>query len=109
MRGMRWFWLIAIALSPAILYAIALITAPFWRARCPACRRLALKVVGHYKWSGRECGGAVTFYQCQLCQTRLKHDLTNYSVADDEEWRRHVDHKPAWPAGRWCASKCAGL
>lgn len=64
---MLWFWLIVLVLSPAILYAIALATVPFWSWKCPRCRRRSLNRVGGYLWHGRKGGGSVSFYQCRHC------------------------------------------
>ncbi|MEM1445649.1 MAG: hypothetical protein AAGF84_06305 [Planctomycetota bacterium] len=86
---MKWLVLAIVVLSPAILYGVALLILPFWRSRCPLCRKRSLKMVGCYKWDGPDGGGLVSFYFCEQCHARLKDDR-GFSEVADEEWNRHA-------------------
>lgn len=96
---MKILWITLLALSPAILYGIALLVVAQYRGRCPRCRRHGLRRVGGYLWDGRTeqgqpCGGSVSFFLCQCCSTRLRRAGRDWSDASEDDWRRHVPTRP---------------
>jgi hypothetical protein len=90
LERMHIFWVITLVLSPAILYCIALAFIAVYRGRCRRCHRHGLKMAGGYKWDGKDCGGAVTFYLCEKCGAHFKKSASDWSEPSDDEWKRYA-------------------
>ena len=92
--AMKWFLLITLVLSPAILYGIALLLIAVYQKRCPRCRKHGLRMVGAYlrdNWDNHIEGGMASYYLCHRCGVHLKKSGHTWSDVCDDEWRQHVN------------------
>jgi YHS domain-containing protein len=87
---MIYLWIVLVVLSPAILYAIALLHTALYRGLCSHCHQRGLKMAGAYKWDGKKSGGGTSFYFCEKCHCRFKKNSNEWTEPTDSEWTQHV-------------------
>ncbi len=86
---MKWLWATLLVLSPAILYAVALVLVAIrihiFPPRCPQCNRRTLRVAGGIRETYPTGKGTGSFYQCKRCRKKL------FWANDDHQWHDAED------------------
>lgn len=95
---MRYPWLALLALSPAILYGLALIavgvSTHFYRCRCPKCQQRGLKSIDFIRATvqinGQRAPDCWADYQCEKCGAVVRWHHRQWEPVPESDVRRHV-------------------
>jgi len=101
----EWVWVGLCALSPAILYGLALVVAglvtTFYRRRCPACGERGLKsknfICATVVIDGQRAPDSWEYFACERCRAGFKLHRKEWSRVEGPEYEEYCTDGTANP------------
>ncbi len=91
---MKWPGIVALVLTPAILFLLLLLVGALRRkllpARCPRCSKRGLRTLVEIPLCGGNGKVAWSYHFCPACKVKLRLKYGVWSDAPEDEWQRIV-------------------